>query len=255
LCLGSLLDSLGLELAEELFLLGIGLETTMSVLGRGIDELNLEFLGLPRLSAGEESLADCDGSLASSHDTTLDEKEVFVDATVVREATNGSDVLVDGISLAHGVVDNTMDGTGSNSVDLLVDLGSRVITLLTTAGNRPLDGGRMPGSDTSDLAETSMRLTVKSGTSESLDGTNHTFTAGNANSVNNFVHVEDIANFDLLLELAIGKVDLLSNGTTVNLNFQDMGLALTETKFADLGSGKDTDGSAVFLDAGEIAVN
>jgi len=41
------LDSLGLELAHELGLLGVGLEATMSVLGGSVDELNLELLGLP----------------------------------------------------------------------------------------------------------------------------------------------------------------------------------------------------------------
>jgi len=173
----------------------------------------------------------------------------------VREATDGSDVLVDGIGLAHGVVGDTVDGTSSNSVDFLVDLGSRVITLLTTAGDRPLDGGRMPGSDTSDLAETSMRLTVKSRASESLDGSSHSLTAGNTDGVDNFVHVENVTDFDLLLEFAVRKVDLISNGATVNLDFQDVGLALAEAEFADLGGGKDADGSAVLLDAGHIAVD
>jgi hypothetical protein len=227
----------------------------MSVLGSSVDELNLKFLGLPRLSAREESLADCDWSLASSHDTTLDEEEIFVDTTVMGEATNGSDVLVDGIGLAHSVVSDTMDGTGSDSVDLLVDLGSGMVTLLTTAGDRPLDGRRMPGSNTSDLTETSMRLTVKSGATESLDGTSHTFTAGNTDGVDNFVHVENVTNLEFLLELVVAEVDLIRNGASVNLNFEDVGLALTETEFADLSGSENTHGCAVFLDASEIAVD
>jgi len=173
----------------------------------------------------------------------------------MREATNGSDVLVDGISLAHGVVSDTVDGTSSNSVDFLVDLGSRVITLLTTAGDRPLDGGRMPGSNTSDLTETSMRLTVKSRATESLDGTSHSLTTGNTDGIDNFVHVENVTDFDLLLEFTVAEIDLLSNGATVNLDLEDVSLALTEAEFADLGGGEDADGRAVLLDAGHIAVD
>jgi len=227
----------------------------MSVLRCGIDELNLELFCLPRLGAREKSLADGDWSLASSHDSTLDEEIIFIDATVMREATNGSNVLVDSISFAHGVVGDTVDSTSSNSVDLLVDLSSGMVTLLTTTGDRPLDGGRMPGTDTSDFTETSMSLTVKTGASESLDGSNHTLTAGNTNSVNNFVHVENITDLDLLLELVVSEVNLIGNGSTVNLDLKDVGLALAEAELTDLGGRKNTHNSAVFLDASHIAMD
>jgi len=227
----------------------------MSVLRCGIDELNLELFGLPRLGAREKSLADGDWSLASSHDSTLDEEIIFVDATVVREATNGGDVLVDSIGFAHGVVSDTMDGTSSNSVDLLVDLSSGMVTLLTTTSDRPLDGGRMPGTNASNLTETSMSLTVKTRASESLDRSNHTLTTGNANGVNNFIHVENVTDLDLLLELVVSEVDLLSNGSSVNLDLEDVGLALTEAKLTDLGGRKNTHDSAVFLDASHIAMD
>ena len=46
-------------------------------------------------------------------------------------------------------------------VDLLVDLCTVVVSLLTSTGDRVLDPGRMPGSDTSDLAETLVRLPRK----------------------------------------------------------------------------------------------
>ena len=130
----------------------------MSVLGGSVDELDVELLGLPGLGAGEEGLADDNRSLAGSHNTTLDEEVVFVDDTVVGEATDGGDVLVDSISFAHGVVGDTVDGTSSNSVDLFVNLSSGMVTLLTTTSNGPLDRRWMPGSDTGDLAETLVSL-------------------------------------------------------------------------------------------------
>jgi len=43
-------------------------------------------------------------------------------------------------------------------VDLLVDLGTVMVALLTGTGNGVLDAGRMPGTDAGDLAETLVRL-------------------------------------------------------------------------------------------------
>ena len=43
-------------------------------------------------------------------------------------------------------------------VDLLVDLGTVMVTLLTSAGNSELDTRWMPSTDASDLSETLVRL-------------------------------------------------------------------------------------------------
>ena len=43
-------------------------------------------------------------------------------------------------------------------VDLFVDLGTMVVSLLTSTGNSVLDTARMPGSDTGDLAKTFVGL-------------------------------------------------------------------------------------------------
>jgi len=121
--LGGDLD-LGGKLSHEFILFGIGLESSVSVLGGGVDEFDVELLGHPGLDAREESLADNNRSLTGSHNATLDEEVVFVDNTVVGEATDGGDVLVNGISVAHGVVGASVDGTGTNAVDLLMDVGT-----------------------------------------------------------------------------------------------------------------------------------
>jgi len=249
--LGGDLD-LGGELAHELILLGIGLESSVSVLGGSVNELDVELLGLPGLGAGEEGLADDNRSLAGSHNTTLDEEVVFVDDTVVGEATDGGDVLVDGISVAHGVVGASVDGTGSDAVDLLVDLGTRVVTLLTTTSNGPLDRRWMPGSDTGDLAETSMRLTVKSRATESLDGSSHTLTAGNTDGVNDLVLLEDVTDLELLLEAAPGEVDLVNDVATVDLDLHNVSLVLTHLQLADLGGAENAHNRAVLLDTLEV---
>lgn len=43
-------------------------------------------------------------------------------------------------------------------VDLLVELSTMMVSLLTSASNGVLDTARMPGSDTSDLAQTLVSL-------------------------------------------------------------------------------------------------
>lgn len=50
--------------------------------------------------------------------------------------------------------------TVSDPVDLLVLLGSVVVTVLTGSGNRVHDVGRVPSSDTGDLSETSVGLPI-----------------------------------------------------------------------------------------------
>ena len=46
-------------------------------------------------------------------------------------------------------------------VDLLVDLGTMMVSLLTGTGNGKLDAARMPGSNTSNLTKTLVRLARK----------------------------------------------------------------------------------------------
>jgi len=188
------------EGSHELLSLLLGLEATVSVLGGGVNEFDVELFSLPSLDDGEEGLSDNERSLAGTADSTLDEEEIFVDFTVVRESTHGGDVLLNGISFASGVVGDVTDGTSTDSVDILVHFSSVMVTHLTTSGNCPLDSSGMPGSNTSDLAETSVRFTVKSLDTESLDDTLHTLSSGNTVDIDAFVHVEDITDSDLLLE-------------------------------------------------------
>jgi len=104
----------------------------------------------------------------------------------MRESTEWGDVLLNGISFAHSVVSGTTDGSSTNTVDLLVEFSSGVVTELTTTGDSPFDCRWMPGSNTSDLADTSMGASLEAGDSESLDHTLGSLTSGNSNSINTF---------------------------------------------------------------------
>lgn len=246
---------LGGEGSEELVLLLEGLEATVTVLGGSIDELDLHLLLLPGLGGGEDRLTDNDGSLLDTNDTTLDEEEVVVDNTVVGESTDGGDVLGNSISLSGGVVLDTSDGTGSNSVDLFVDLSSGMVTELTTSGDRPLDGSGMPGTNTSNLSETSVSFSVQSRDTESLDDTLGSLTLGDSNSVNALVVLEDLSDGNLLLELAVGPVDLLGDVASVDLDLHDVRLVLSELELADLGGNENTDDGTVLLDSLKISLD
>jgi len=252
LSLGDLLVGEG---SKELVLLLGSLEATVAELGGGIDELKVDLLGHPVLGAGEDRLAEHNTTLLGSHNLTLDEEVVLVDLTVVGETTKRGDVLLDGIGSAGSVVLDTVDLTGSDSVDLLVDLSSGMVAHLTDTADRPLDGGGMPSTDTADSAETSMSLTLELLDAVSSGNTLGTVTLGDSDGVNALVLVEDLTDGDLLLELGVGPLDLLGDGTTVDLDFHNVGLVLSELKLAVLGGANNSDGGGVLGDSGDVAVD
>lgn len=83
--------------------------------------------------------------------------------------------------------------------------------------------------------------------------TRETVTLGDGDAVNHLVLLEDGADLDGLLEEAVGEVNLVGNGTTVDLDLHKVGLLLLKRGLVDLGVGEDTDDSAVLLDALEVA--
>ena len=61
------------------------------------------------------------------------------------------DSLVDDIELSGCIL---LILALANAVDFVVDTGTVMITHLTSTSDRPLDVGRMPGTNTSNLAQT-----------------------------------------------------------------------------------------------------
>lgn len=161
-----------------------------------------------------------------------------------------SDGLLGNILVSGGV---TLVVTLTNTVNLVVDRGTVVVTGLTSTGNSPLDVGRMPSTDTSDLAETLVRLARKLLGTPTGSDTVETVTLGDTNDIDHLVLLEDGADLDGLLEEAIAESDLVGDGTTVDLDLHEVGLLLLERGLADLSVGEDTDDGAVLLDALELA--
>ncbi len=96
----------------------------------------------------------------------------------------------------------------ANAVDLVVDRGTVVVTHLTGTGNRPLDVGRMPSTDTSNLAETLVSLARELLGAPTGGDAGETVTLGNGNNVDDLILLEDGGNIDGLLEEVVAELDL-----------------------------------------------
>jgi len=227
----------------------------VTVLGGGVDELDFGLLGHPGSGAWGDGLSEDQRLLLGSDNLTLDHNEVLLDLTVVGETTHGGDVLINTVLIAGGVVLDTSDLTSSDSVDLLVDLSSGVITLLTSATDCPLDSRWMPGTDATDLSVTSMSLLHELLASVSGNDTSGSVTLGNTDSVDALVVVEDLTDGDFLLEVVVSPVSLVGDGSTVELNLKDVSLVLSKTELADLGSTDDSDGASELGDSLEVSLD
>merc|ERR1719203_770834 len=258
LCLSNMRLLRLLGRAKESVLFGLRLEATVSKLGGGIDELELNLFQSRARGLRKESLAQGDDTLLGTDNTTLDHDEVVVNNTVMRETTQGCDGLVGDISGGGGVVVNftiLANGGLADHVNLLVDLGTVVETVLTSAGNGELHARRVPGTDTGDLAETAVSLTGKTGDAPTGNHTFVTVTLGNTNGINHLVGGEDSVNGDGVLEKGNTPVDLVGDVATVDLDLHQMSLLLTKVQRADLGVSQDADNLAVLLDAVQLGLH
>lgn len=161
-----------------------------------------------------------------------------------------SDLLLADVEVGAGVA---LVGALADTVDLVVDRGTVVVTHLTGTGDSPLDVGRVPCTDTSNLAQTLVSLTRQLLGAPSAGDTLVTVTLGDGDAVDHLVLLEDAADLDRLLEEAVTEVDLVGDGATVDLDLHQVGLLLAQRGLADLGVGEDTDGGAVLLHALEVA--
>merc|ERR1719328_863213 len=177
----------------------------------------------------------------------------------MREASHGVNRLVGQIIVSGGVILDQLAVlhliTLSDSVDLLVDLSSVMVTLLTSSGHSVLDPARMPSSNTSDLSQTLVGLPGQLlGVPPGGDALK-SVTLGDANNVHHLVLGEHGGDGDLLLEVIPGEGDLVSDGASVELDLHDVGLLLPPSEDLHLGVADDTDDSAVLLHLSQILLN
>ena len=160
------------------------------------------------------------------------------------------DLLLGVIKLGGSV---TLIITLANTVDLVVDRGTVMVSVLTGTANSPLDVGWMPGTNTSDLSETLVCLSRKLLGSPSAGDTGKSVALGDSDDIDHLILLKDGADLNWLLEKTATELNLISNRATVDLDLHQVGLLLLKRGLADLGVGEDTDDGAVLLDALELA--
>ena len=89
-----------------------------------------------------------------------------------------------------------------------------------------------------------MSLTRQTTSTPTGSDTFETMTLGDSDNVNVFVLLENVGNVDLLFEVGVGPVDLISGATTVKLDFNQVSTLLVEGGLADLSVSEDTDDSS-----------
>lgn len=105
----------------------------MAKLRRSVDELEVGLLEVSTRGVGAEGLAEGDHTLLDTGNGALDENEVVADKGVVGPATDGVDGLLGEVELGGSRV-----GVGGvvDTVDLVVDRSTTVVTVLTRTSNR-----------------------------------------------------------------------------------------------------------------------
>jgi len=225
-------------------------------LGGGIDQSQADLFKSDSLRLRDKRLADVEDALPDANARALKHDKVLLHHTVVREATHGIDRLLRDVLLSHSVVADELSvfhvEAIPDAVNLLVDLSSVMVTLLTDASDRVGHSRRMPGSDTGDFTKTLVCLTGQFLHMPTGDNAFDTVTLGNTDDVNHLVLGENILDGDGLLHQTTGKVNFLGDGTAVQLNLVDVGLLLSLTEELDLRVRDDANDSAVFLHFGEV---
>jgi len=224
--------------------------------GGSIDELEVDFFGGGSGDLGHQGLSEHEDSLLGSDNTSLDHDEVISDDTIVGETTQRCDVLFAQVSISGGVILDTGGGGSSDSVHLLVHLGSVVITQLTSSGDTDSYSSRVPSSDATHFSITSMGFLLEVLNAPTFNDALESFTLGDTDHVNHFILTEHRVNLDLFFEVVVGEVHLLGSGSTINLNFEHVVLFLTELgESLHLGRADGADDSAVLLDSVHAHVN
>merc|ERR1719362_2058499 len=236
-----------------------GLEPSVAELGAGVDELEVDLLQSPLLGVGEEGLPQGEGALLGPNAASLDHDEVLLDFSIVGESTHGVDRLVSNVILGGSIVLDQLAVlhlvASSHPVDLLVHLSPVVVSLLASPGYGALDPARMPSSNTGNLPETLVSLPWKLLGVPPAGNTLVSMTLGHSDDVYHLVLGEHLADRHLLLKVLTGKVDLVSNGASVELDLHDVGLLLPAAQKLHLGVDDDPDGGAVLLHLVEVLLD
>jgi len=244
---------LGSKWSEELELFLVGLEASMTLLGGGIDEFDVDGFQVSAVGMLHQRLAENQWSLLNSNYSTLQHDPILIDFTIMDETSHWGDALLGkiGSGLARSLVSLLSD-----SVHLLVEFGTVEVTILTGTWDCGRHTSRVPRSNTGNLTETTVGLTWETGDTPTGSDTLESLTFGDSNNIDLFVLCEDRINSDLLLEEIFGKVDLgFRVGSSVDLDFHNVSLLDAEVEFLNLCVGDDADDGAELGNSVKLGIN
>mmetsp|Transcript_23324 Transcript_23324/g.55072 ORF Transcript_23324/g.55072 Transcript_23324/m.55072 type:complete len:372 (-) Transcript_23324:64-1179(-) len=218
----------------------------MAELRGRVDELQSHLLqGLPS-DLGQERLAHGDQALARAHDGALQHDPILAHLAVVAEAAHGGNGLLGQVILSARVVGVILQRL-ADAVDLLVDLGSMVVTSLTGARHLECHACRMPGANAGHLSQSAVCLPGQTSDAPASDHAIEAFALGGTDDVNHLILGENVLHLDLLLEKAHGEVHLVGSASSVDLDLLDVGFLLTDSDFPHLRVADRADHLAVLL--------
>ena len=211
--------------SHESTLLFSSLEATVTELAGSVNEFEGNLFKGSTTGLREDGLAEGEDTLLGTHTATLDHDKVIANHTVVRETTHWVDALDGQVEFGGSAL--VISSTG-NAVDLLVHLDTVMEAVLTSTRAGEADIGRMPGTNTGNLAQTLVSLAWQATSTPTSSDTLETVTLGDTNDVNVFVLFKDTSNGNFLFKVAEGPVNLLFNATTVQLDFHQVSLLLAD---------------------------
>ena len=135
----------------------------------------------------------------------------------------------------------------SDTVNLLVEFSTVKVSVLTSTWDSGGHTGRMPGSDTGNLTETTMCLSGKSRDTPTSDDTLKTVTTSYTEDINQFVLTEDRIHRYLLFEQRLCEGDFGTGvSSSVDLDLHNVSLFNTKVELLDLSVSNYTHNTAEF---------
>mmetsp|Transcript_5486 Transcript_5486/g.6689 ORF Transcript_5486/g.6689 Transcript_5486/m.6689 type:complete len:248 (+) Transcript_5486:35-778(+) len=242
-----LVFNVSLTLAHKFGFLFSGLESSVSKFTCSINKFECNFFGRVSASLSQKSLSESDNTFNRTNNGTTDHDPIVFDDTIMRETSHRCDFLLGQIKFSRSmsvsndvsfIVFNNGSFSGelwsSDFVDLLVDLSTMMVTILTSTWDRVLDSTWMPSSNTSNLTETLVSLSWKTRSSPTGGDSFKTFTLGNTNNIDHLILGENLGNWDRLFEKRNSIVNLSSNITSIDLNFHQVSLLLSKWQLSNI---------------------
>ncbi len=127
-----------------------------------------------------------------------------------------------------------------------------MVTQLTSSSDCVPNISRVPTSNTPNSSPTSMGLLLQMLNTISLHDTASSLSSSHTKYINGFVLLENLVDSYFFFEQLSCEFHLLFNGSTIDLNFKNMVLLLSEVQFIHVGMDNSSDDCAILDDSLEL---